>query len=522
MPILPLLLAVQTGLTGLAAVPAPDAPPRERDALELVHASLDAMGGEARWRALGSLRLESTGHQHALEQSERPAGPWLTTYLQTTELRDLDGERLRSTIERRGFWSPTWSGYTLVAEPGMAVIGRGERWTPAQPTQHDQARERLALGPERILLTALAAPDLRELSDTVLQGVAHDVVAFTWDARPVKLFLNRHTRLPAGYGIPAPEGDLFEAIWGDAPTLTLWSLWSLEPGAWLYPRQTDVFRLGRPASSELRARVTFDAPAPADSFDIPAEARTAFDRGEGRIPSIAAMRPGMDFQGGRNEAQELAPGVVSIPGAYATTFVEQEDQVVILEAPMTSAWSAAVLAESGRRFPDKPVRAVVTTSDAWPHIDGLREYAARGIPLLTLDLNVPIVERLLAAPRLRTPDALATTDRSPEILPVDGPRTIGEGPNRVELYPVRGEGGERMMTAWLPDRRILYASDLLQIQPDGTAFWPEYLMELVAVVERHGLEPETVFAMHTPPVPWSRVVELLTLARGATSGGGGG
>lgn len=513
MPFLLLLLALQTTPAGTATSPTP-APATTSAATPLVQASLEAMGGGDRWRSLGSIRIESTGHQHALEQSERPEGPWLTTYLQTSELRDLREGRLRSTIEQRSVWSPTWTGYTLVADAGVAAIGRGQRWGPAQPMQHDPARERLALSPERILLTALAAPDLRKSPDTVIQGVTHDVVTFTWDERPLRLFLNAQTRLPAGYALPAPMGDFFEAIWGDTPTLTLWSLWSLEPGGWLYPRQTDVFRMGKPASSELRSVITFDAPAPADSFTIPDEVRTSFAQGAGRIASMANMRPGMGFGGDTHEADELAPGVVSIPGAYATTFVEQEDQVVILEAPMTSAWSAAVLDESRRAFPDKPVGAVVTTSDAWPHIGGLREYAARGIPLLTLDLNVPIVERLLAAPHLRSPDALATSGRTPVITPVDGPATVGEGPNRIVLYPVRGEGGERMMVAWLPERRILYASDLLQILPDGSAFWPEYLMELAAVVERHGLEPETVVAMHTPPVPWSRVVELLAEARG--------
>ncbi|MEQ9569771.1 MAG: hypothetical protein RLN75_06235, partial [Longimicrobiales bacterium] len=359
----------------------------------------------------------------------------------------------------------------------------------------------------------LDAPDLREAPDTVLQGVAHEVVTFTWDERPVRLFVNAHTRLPAGYALPAPVGDFFETIWGDTPTVTLWSLWSLEPGGWLYPRQTDVFRLGQPWSSELRSVVTFDAPAPADSFAIADEIRAAFAQGEGSVTSMADMRPGMDFRGGANEATELAPGVVTMPGAYAATWLEQDDQVVILEGPMTSAWTGAVLAEAERRFPDKPVGAVVSTSDAWPHIGGLREFVARGIPVWAFDLNAPIVERLLDAPRRRAPDALAGSGRTPEIRPVAGPLAIGEGPNRIELYPVRGEGGERMIVAWLPQRRILYASDLLQIQPDGSAFWPEYLMELTAVVERHGLEPETVFAMHTPPVPWSRVLELLEGAR---------
>jgi hypothetical protein len=32
----------------------------------------------------------------------------------------------------------------------------------------------------------------------------------------------------------------------------------------------------------------------------------------------------------------------------------------------------------GERYPGVKVKAVVTTSDAWPHLGGVREYVARG------------------------------------------------------------------------------------------------------------------------------------------------
>lgn len=42
----------------------------------------------------------------------------------------------------------------------------------------------------------------------------------------------------------------------------------------------------------------------------------------------------------------------------------------------------------------------------------------------------------------------------------------------------------------------------------------KYLLEVAAVVEREGLDPETAFAMHTPPMPWERGLEVLSAARG--------
>jgi hypothetical protein len=37
--------------------------------------------------------------------------------------------------------------------------------------------------------------------------------------------------------------------------------------------------------------------------------------------------------------------------------------------------------------PGKRVKAVITTSTAYPHFGGLREYVARGIPVYAADVN---------------------------------------------------------------------------------------------------------------------------------------
>lgn len=477
-------------------------------AIESVRAALEAMGGEARWRDLGALRVSGIGHQHALEQSERPEGPWVTTYLQFDELRDLSGGRLRRTSEARGFWSNEWQPLVQVADREAASVERGGRTGPARRFEHRKALQSLDLSPERVLLTALDSAELEAAGDTLLQGVPHRIVTFRWDDRTARLYLNAATRLPAALALPEPEGELFQAIWGDTPTMTIWSLWSLEPGGWLYPRQRDVYRLGYPLESEILSSVEFEPAAPPDSFAIAPDVRRAFVEGPGF--DFFALGPGQ-VPGAETAAPiELATGVVTLPGMYAATWVEQADGVVVLEATMTAGWSRAVLEEAARRFPDRPVKAVLSTSDAWPHVGGVREFVAAGVPVYALDLNVPFLERLVAAPRVRQPDLLARSPRIPEFRAVSGTTMIGEGANRIVLHPVRGEGGERMMLAWMPERRILYASDLVQIGPDGAAFWPEYLAEVVAVVEREGLNPETVFAMHTPPRPWTDVLQILS------------
>ena len=50
--------------------------------------------------------------------------------------------------------------------------------------------ESLALGAEKILITALAAPDLHSEPDVKMNGYMHKVIAFSFKGNPVRVFLN--------------------------------------------------------------------------------------------------------------------------------------------------------------------------------------------------------------------------------------------------------------------------------------------------------------------------------------------
>jgi hypothetical protein len=91
--------------------------------------------------------------------------------------------------------------------------------------------------------------------------------------------------------------------------------------------------------------------------------------------------------------------------------------------------------------------------------------------------------------------------------------TIGTGDTRLELLPIRGELGERMAAVWMPGRRLLYASDMLQRNRDGSFFMPAMLAEIEALVHREKLDPERVIAMHLAPTPWPEITAALEKAR---------
>ena len=471
----------------------------ERSAHRVVETAVARMGGADALRQVSAMRLEWVGYRNLLEQSERPDGPWIPSIEKVVEVWDVPGRRWSQTAQA----TVAEMDFTLrnVVADGVAANQFGERWLPAGPGDVDAALEWMSLSPQEVLRSALDASDLRSERGREFQGVPHDVVAWGTGENARRLLVNRETGFATAVEtLRAYPDDQYWQIWGDVPTRVSWSYWDLFPGGLFYPRQWDVERGGRPWRSLTITRLQpLAANALGDEFRIPQEARGALRGG----PSQKLGDP-------KRSAVELSPGVVYVPGSWGVVLVRQDDGVVILEAPISAAFSAQVLDEAKRRFPGVPVKAAVTTSDSWPHFGGIREYAARGIPIYLLDHNVPQIRRALDSPHRFHPDALAKNPKAAILEPVASRTVLGKGPNRIELYPVRGETGERMMLAFLPETGLLWASDLFQAGRDGP---PEYVWEILEAARREKLEVKTVVAMHSDPTPWTKLVEIVETAR---------
>ncbi len=480
-------------------------------AKDLLRAAAQAMGGEDKLRGLASLKIEGIGHTLALEQSERPEGPWIVFYEQVKELRDLSNRKMRRASESKNLQAPDWAGSTLIVAGEAAAIERGGRTVPAGIAQFRDAQTQMALAPERVLLTALEASDLTVGKDAMMQSVPQRVVKFTWQKIPVTLYLNANTNLPTAVEtLNVLPYEALWSVWGDFPTRTYFTFWTLEPGGLRYPHQWDTERNNQPFKSFTVVNLKLNEPAAVESFNISEDVRKAFAaRPVVRFGDIPLGRPD-------RPAQEIVPGIVKIPGSWDIAFVRQTDGIIIIEAPISSGYSAKVLAEATRRFPDLPVKAVISTSDAFPHIGGVREYAAQNIPIYALDLNRPILDRMMASTHLTFPDALQQKPRKANFKIVSKKTVVGTGANRLEIYPIRSESGERMVMVYFPEHKLLYGSDLVQIMPDKSFFMPQYISELTEAAERENLTVEKVFAMHAASLPWTTLTAAVEKAKAET------
>jgi hypothetical protein len=300
--------------------------------------------------------------------------------------------------------------------------------------------------------------------------------------------------------------------WGDVTERRWYSFWTLEKGNLLYPRQTTIEWNGFPFSDETVHVLKVDEPVDDAALTIPEATRTAFAANATRtLPPPPTM-----FDG--SKAIELAEWLVEVPGGYNVTVVKQPDGLVIMEATTGGEHAAAVMAFAEKRFPGAHIKAVVTTSDAWPHLAGIREYVAAGIPIYALDLNVSILTRFIEAKHTLAPDRLEKAPKAPIFKPVSAKTVIGSGDTRIELFPAHGEIGERMMLAWFPGAHVLYSSDFIQRNQPGRGapfFMPKMLMEVQTAAEREGVTGiERVFGMHLAPTPWSEVLAAIAAARG--------
>jgi hypothetical protein len=470
----------------------------------------DALGGEAKLRALKAVEIDGLSVWQQREQSERPEGPWVETFNDFTDIRNLKADEIMRTTRVRGYSTPDWvdgpdwfPAATTLYVSGVGLRRAADRVQPAG-TAWDVGEMPLELGPERAVVTALDEPSNREEADVMFHSHAHHVVSFAHRGAHVRLLLNPPTMMPAAVEITrARPYETFWAPWGDVTNRVTFGQWTLEPEGVRFPRLWEYSTGDQVDGTVTITRVRLN-PAFLDAdFAVSDDVRQQFLLNRRRV---------MDVPLGRADrpAIELAPGVVKIPANFDILEVKQDDGVVIVEGPLTSSYSEKVIDDARRRFDGAAVKAVITTSDSWPHIGGVREYVARGVPIYALDLNVPILNRLFAARYETFPDALAKAPKAARFKTVSKKTVVGSGANRIELYPLRTVTGERQMMAYFPAHRLLYTSDLFSLRANGDVFLPQQALEAVDAVTREHLEVDRAFGMHYDVVPWSTI---LTSAR---------
>ena len=467
---------------------------------QCVRLALETMGGHERLQQVKSVRLTFIQHTLLVEQSYRQA-PFISSYERGQMILDVDGQRLRK--EGKVTWpesdqNQSDSDSILIVGPDGGVQHTGDGDSPCSLGDIDSAREMLALGPARLLLTALDAPDLHFEAPETLRSTPHTVVAFTWQKVPVRALLNPFNHLPDALETTQEFRD-FWYFWGDVQQRIYFDNWKLSQGI-SYPTNTVEERNGTAWRSTQMLNVQFNVQIDDKVFGM-----------DVKVAKRSAASPGWNRPFRVAKDTVLAPGIDLFEGAWNSTVVKQPDGIVILEAPISGLYTQGVIEEARKRYPGAPIKAVLSTSDSWPHTGGVRVAVALGLPINILDLNQPLLDKITGAPHALDPDALETSKKSkaPQWKIISEKQEVGSGENRMELYPLRGVSTERQYMVYFPEFRLLYASDTLALNDDGSLYDPELMHEVVQAVKRANLRVDRVFAMHQGPMPWDQVLALI-------------
>ena len=197
--------------------------------------------------------------------------------------------------------------------------------------------------------------------------------------------------------------------------------------------------------------------------------------------------------------------------------IDMGDHIVVLEGGQSEARGLAVIAETKRVIPNKPIRYLVNTHAHFDHASGLAPFAAEGITIITHENNKDVLEKALGAPRTLVGDALAKANRKPKIEGAGDRKVLRSASHVIELHHVKNlEHSDGMLIAFLPKEKILFTADF-NIPAAGQPVSPS-IATLVQNVERLKLDFEPHVLVHAPnPDKPQTKADLLALAKGSTN-----
>jgi glyoxylase-like metal-dependent hydrolase (beta-lactamase superfamily II) len=240
----------------------------------------------------------------------------------------------------------------------------------------------------------------------------------------------------------------------------------------------------------------------AASFQVPAEVASA------TAPPVAVT------------SELLAPGVHYLRGgSHHSVAIDQQDHVVVVEAPQNEARSLAVIAKVKEIIPNKPIKYLINTHHHFDHSGGLRTYVDEGATIVTHASNKAFYERAWAAPHTLVADRLAQSKKAAQFETVTESHTLTDGKRAIQIHRLAGNGhNDGFLMVYLPAERILiqvdaWAPTAANVPPPAVP--SPFAMNLYENIERLKLNVAQIAALHGPRV--ATLAEFAAAMRPATT-----
>ncbi len=232
------------------------------------------------------------------------------------------------------------------------------------------------------------------------------------------------------------------------------------------------------------------------------------------------------------EAELLSEGVWRIGAAdYFSLLIEFSDHLLLIDIPISEAYTLGLFAKAGELVPDKPLTHVVVSHHHFDHSGGLRAAVAEGMTLLVhepvrdgvgsspaggartrfLRGTREFFEELVEREHTIAPDALAGNPQPLQAEIVSGKHVIEDDLRTVELHAItESRYADTLLMAYLPAERLLYEADVYSPPQDALSrrepYFP-FAPNLFENVQKLELDVERVAPAHGPVVPFEDLVK---------------
>ncbi|MFM9969272.1 MAG: MBL fold metallo-hydrolase [Burkholderiales bacterium] len=211
---------------------------------------------------------------------------------------------------------------------------------------------------------------------------------------------------------------------------------------------------------------------------------------------------------------KLADGVWMLAGgSHNSVAVEMKDHAVVVEGPLNDGRSQAVIDETKKLIPNKPIRFVLNTHVHFDHSGGVGTFAAEGATIVTHQTNKAYFDRALSVKRTVSPDALAKSKKKANVRGVGDKFVHTDGNRSIEMHTLKGSiHNDSLMMVYLPKEKILIQADVFA--PLAAGAKPPAKPNPVQVnfaenIDRLKLAVDTVAPIHGAPHPFAEVKRAL-------------
>ena len=187
---------------------------------------------------------------------------------------------------------------------------------------------------------------------------------------------------------------------------------------------------------------------------------------------------------------------------YTHAVTRVRDTVYLFDATTAEWRSRADSAWIATLFPGARAMVLVVTDLAWPHVSGVRYWAARGAAIATHRLSLPFLRQLIDRRWTLAPDARERgrgAAARTRWITVDSATSLAGG--AVRLHVIDGVSSEGALMAMLDGSGLLWAGDYIQAADEPSV----YAREVIAAAGRAGFHPTHAAAQHLPLTPWTDV-----------------